>query len=183
LRSTVGAARHLGWHQKNPVAKTPAANIGLRVDQLALNIMALRLGVGVAGMLCAMRRDLILYDAVSQCRCLADRGGAGDDGQKAAPIDLRRRRFRWFGSRPPSLFASALTRVLLFIALALFLQVLQELIIVLLRHLRLAPAKKFLSAERFIRQAMRLALEVYLEIWTLFFLFCDLSCCRLLGHG
>ncbi len=42
----VGAAAHLGRHQKNPVAEASAAHIRLRIDQFAIDGMALGFGRG-----------------------------------------------------------------------------------------------------------------------------------------
>jgi hypothetical protein len=52
--------------------------------------MALRFGVRVAGVLCAMRRyGLIFDDRIAQDGSFANRRGAGDDSQEFSPIDLR----------------------------------------------------------------------------------------------
>ena len=86
----VSASTHLGRQQQNPITEASAAEIGLGIDQLALDVMALGLGIGVAGMPGAVcRYDLVLDDRIAERGGLADRCGAGDHGQEIASIDFR----------------------------------------------------------------------------------------------
>src|SRR5215469_13557911 len=61
---SVGAATHLGRHQQHPVTEAPAADIGPGIDQLAFDIVALRFGVGVAGVPSTVRRYVLALDGI-----------------------------------------------------------------------------------------------------------------------
>ncbi len=148
----VGAAAHLGRHQQHPVAEAAAADVGLGVYELALDIVPLRLGVGVAGVPGAMRRDLVLDDGIAEGGGLADRGGAGDDSQEVAPVDPGGRRLDRRRLRP-------------IVACVLFLLVFQKFVVVLPRHLGLAPQEGLFRAERPGRQVFRPALDLDFELW------------------
>jgi hypothetical protein len=142
----VGSAAELGRHQQHPVAEIPAANLGLRIDQLALDVMALGFGGAGAAVHDAVRRYLLPGDhRVAEHGGLAGRGGAGRPFQQAAPVEPRRRRARRVGR----------CRRLLLVARVFLLQIVGEFRVILLGHLVPALEEVLDRIERLVRRAVR----------------------------
>ncbi len=133
----VGGAAELRRHQQDPISEPSPADIGARIDQLAFDVVPLRLGVGISGVFQAMRRDALVFDRVTKRRGLAHGGGCRNDGQEIAAVEPS-------GSR--SLDNRCRRRRLG--PLCLFLLVFEELGMVLLGHLRPALQEPCLRGQR-----------------------------------
>jgi hypothetical protein len=109
----IGAAAKLGRHQQHPGAEFPAADVGLRVDQFAIDGMALRLGGdGGAGPKPALRyvlpgRVLPGDHGIAENDGFADHRGAGRPGENGTPIESRRCFLRHIGRRRRLLFIAS----------------------------------------------------------------------------
>lgn len=91
----IGAAAKLGRQKGDPFAEPSPANVRARVDERALDIVALRLSVTVARMLSALvGNGAASHQGIGHRRCFACNRGACDDLKKIAAIEARRgRRF------------------------------------------------------------------------------------------
>ena len=153
----IGAAAELGRHQQHPVAEFSTAHVGLRIDQLAIDGMALWLGRdGSTGPEPAVRRGLSGNHGIAEHDGFADRGRPRRPGEDAAAIEFRRRFLRRIGR----------LRDLLFIANFFLLQVAGEILVVLLQHLGFAAQIELFRRERLLRRARRLARQLDLHLGT-----------------
>ena len=116
--------------------------------------MALGLGVGAATVLKSLGRNALTGDhRIAERDRLAHHRGAGRPCQQAAAIDLRRRLRRRLGE----------LHLLLLLACDLFLEVLGKDLVILPRHFGLALEIALFGAQRFVRRAFRLVLDVQLR--------------------
>ena len=84
----IGAAAHLGWQQRHPVAEALAPDVGARVDDFAGDRRLLRAAAGGADD-AVVRRRATVHGAVAQHGDFGGGRGADGDVQHRAPAHLR----------------------------------------------------------------------------------------------